>query len=90
LWEIVVNEEFELTQGDVRSSRGYTVRVQGRSAIRYADSNGKIDIDAEMQGVGLNAMIWRTSLAQQTRDVDTVIENVRRALGALGGNLEVD
>jgi hypothetical protein len=36
-------------RGTVSSSAGYTVRVAGRTAIRYADASGELLVDCEVQ-----------------------------------------
>lgn len=76
--------------GRVRSSAGYTIRRR-HFAIEYTDQLGSVSIDAEWQpGRGEWMTVCRAGIPDTPeRRADDVIDNLRRAFGAVGWHLSI-
>jgi len=84
----------------IESSDGFSVRVLGRTGMRYAEGCRSVEIDSEVGGTSTPAIamfkdsirVWATHNYPEPvtdSDRDRIVANIRRAFAACGRELHV-
>jgi hypothetical protein len=82
----------------IESSAGFSVRVLGRTGMRYAEGGRSVRIDSEVLGkpraIALfkdSIKAWEGDTHEQVSDVDRdrIAENIKRAFEFCGYELEI-
>jgi len=79
-------------RGTIISTAGFSVRISGRTQVRYEDRFGVLLVDAEAMAVpGIHVVIYSRSIPdEEFRPRKQVIDNVARAFSSAGWTLEVE
>jgi hypothetical protein len=96
-----MNEYFSEPEPNViESSAGFSVRVLGRTGMRYTEGSRSVGIDSEVGGTSAPAIamfkdsirVWETPDFPEPvtgSDRDRIVANIRRAFDACGRELHV-
>jgi hypothetical protein len=87
---LVVVETFRTTwRHEIVSSQGFSVRLSGRRALTYKDSQGELRVDAEaMAGSGITVTVYSGSIPDSPqRGRVQVMDNIDRAFRHAGWGL---
>lgn len=83
----VVAEKFRKTwRREIVSSQGFTVRLSGKSALTYKDSQGALQVDVEpMAGSGITVAVYSGSIPDSPeRARAQVMDDIARAFRYAG------
>jgi hypothetical protein len=84
---LVVVETFRKTwRHEIVSSHGFSVRLSGKSALTYKDSQGELHVDAEaMAGSGITMTVYSASIPDSPqRGRVQIMDNIDRAFRYAG------
>lgn len=76
-------------RGEVLSSEGFSIRLNGRTSLTYKDETGEIQVSSEaMAGPGITVAVYSESIAETSeRSRSEVMDNIARAFQFAGWTL---
>ncbi len=94
----MVNEFFEAEPNLIESSQGFSIRVLGRTGLRYSEKGRSVWIDSEVLTEPVSIVLAKSSIrswegedpaAVSVTDRERIATNIKRAFEACGYQLEV-